>query len=156
MRWSRKRDAVRTAFVALSGIPPILAKLALSPVFPQPSTNTTEGLRKVGADFGSVLRRLGVIDQGLAVVSTGKDLMEKDRVAMEGEHSDGEHMADDMGMTRVRVTQLIGELEEAGLVTIQRRGQGKTNLYKIHFQVRSKVGSFPQSTSRSKLAYIKK
>lgn len=58
---ARKRDALRTAFVALTGIPPILAKLALSPLFPQPSTNTAAGLRKVGADFGAVLHRLGVV-----------------------------------------------------------------------------------------------
>ena len=48
-----------------------------------------------------------------------------------------DRLAEDMGMTRVRVTQLIGELQEAGLVTIQRRGQGKTNVYTIHFQVRT-------------------
>ena len=67
-----------------------------------------------------------------------------------------ERLAEDMGLTRVRVTQLIGELELAGLVTIQRRGQGKTNLYTIHFQVPSKAQSYPQPTPRSKLAYFKK
>lgn len=46
-----------------------------------------------------------------------------------------ERLAQDMGMTRPRVTQLIAELQDAGLITIQRRGQGKTNLYTIHFQV---------------------
>ena len=50
-----------------------------------------------------------------------------------------ERLANDMGVTRVRVTQYIGELEDMGLVTIQRRGQGKTNIYTIHFQVKSKV-----------------
>jgi 1-acyl-sn-glycerol-3-phosphate acyltransferase len=54
-------DAARTAYVALADLPPILAKLALAPVFPQPSTTTPDGLVKVAADFGSVLRRLGVI-----------------------------------------------------------------------------------------------
>jgi hypothetical protein len=39
-------------------------------------------------------------------------------------------------MSRVRVTQLTAELEQAGMVTIQRRGQGNTNLYTIHFQVK--------------------
>ncbi len=67
-----------------------------------------------------------------------------------------ERLAEDMGLTRVRVTQLIGELEAAGLVTIQRRGQGKTNLYTIHFQVPPKIQSYPQRTTRSKLAYLKK
>lgn len=63
-----------------------------------------------------------------------------------------ERLAEDMGLTRVRVMQLTAELEAAGLVTIQRRGQGKTNLYDIHFQVRHNV----DKTSRGKLAYIKK
>jgi hypothetical protein len=66
-----------------------------------------------------------------------------------------ERLAGDMGITRVRVTQLIGELEEMGLVSIQRRGQGKTNIYTIHFQVkrRSDTGG---RTSRGKLAYFKR
>ena len=63
-----------------------------------------------------------------------------------------ETLATDMGLTRPRVTQLIGELESAGLITIQRRGQGKTNIYVIHFQVKSTQGSTP----RSKQAYLKK
>ena len=47
-----------------------------------------------------------------------------------------DRLAEDMGLTRVRVTQLIAELEQAGLISIQRRGQGKTNLYTIHFPVK--------------------
>jgi len=50
-----------------------------------------------------------------------------------------DRLADDMGMSRVRVTQLIAELDRVGLVTIRRRGQGKTNLYTIHFQVKAAV-----------------
>jgi hypothetical protein len=46
-----------------------------------------------------------------------------------------ERLAEDMGMSRSRVTEFIAELERAGLVHIQRRGQGKTNVYTIHFQV---------------------
>ena len=72
---------------------------------------------------------------------------------------DQERLATDMGMTRPRVTQLIAELERAGLVSIQRRGQGKTNLYKIHFQVKNGKASRLQElldvnrlTPRSKLA----
>ena len=57
-----------------------------------------------------------------------------------------DRLAVDMGLTRVRVTQLISELETGGLVTIQRRGQGKTNLYTIHFQVKQNG----DKTSRSK------
>ena len=47
-----------------------------------------------------------------------------------------DRLAKDMGMTRPRVTQLIGELEQAGLIEIERRGQGKTNIYTIKFRVR--------------------
>jgi len=46
-----------------------------------------------------------------------------------------DRLAADMGMSRPRVTQFVGELEQLGLVTIQRRGQGRTNLYTIHFRV---------------------
>jgi hypothetical protein len=70
-----------------------------------------------------------------------------------------DRMASDMGLTRVRVTQLIGELETSGLITIQRRGQGKTNLYTIHFQVKPKRSQplmAVDKTPRSKLAYFKK
>src|SRR5262245_34944231 len=49
-----------------------------------------------------------------------------------------ERLATDMGISRPRVTQLIAELKSAGLITIQRRGLGKTNLYKIHFRVKAK------------------
>ena len=74
-----------------------------------------------------------------------------------------DRLADDMGMSRVRVTQLIAELELAGMVTIQRRGQGKTNLYTIHFQVQSpgdnsrrKPPEVSLFTSRGKPAYVRK
>jgi biotin operon repressor len=50
-----------------------------------------------------------------------------------------DRLAEDMGMSRSRVTEFVGELERAGLVTIERRGQGKTNLYTIHFQVKQVV-----------------
>jgi hypothetical protein len=70
-----------------------------------------------------------------------------------------ERLASDMGMTRPRVTQLIAELALAGLVSIQRRGQGKTNLYKIHFQVKPPKANQAQElpevnrfTPRSELA----
>jgi hypothetical protein len=49
-----------------------------------------------------------------------------------------DRLAKDMGMTRPRVTQLVGELEQAKLITIERRGQGKTNIYTIHFRVYNK------------------
>jgi len=70
-----------------------------------------------------------------------------------------DRLAEDMGMTRPRVTQLISELERIGLVSIQRRGQGKTNLYTIHFQVKAPEGSrqhpeVNRFTSRGKQADI--
>ena len=55
-----------------------------------------------------------------------------------------DRLAEDLGMTRPRVTQLISELEDLGFVTIQRRGQGKTNLYTIHFQVKKKLARLPE------------
>ncbi len=66
-----------------------------------------------------------------------------------------DRLAEDMGMSRSRVTEFIGELEKVGLVTIQRRGQGKTNLYTIHFQVKSMVRrpDVGRPTSRSRPAY---
>src|SRR4051794_16988343 len=55
-----------------------------------------------------------------------------------------ERLAEDMGMSRPRVSQFIGELEKSGLISIQRRGQGKTNLYTINFQVKwANAGKHP-------------
>ena len=54
-----------------------------------------------------------------------------------------DRLAQDMGMTRPRVTQLIGELEAAGLITINRRGQGKTNIYAVHFVVKHQGKATP-------------
>jgi hypothetical protein len=49
-----------------------------------------------------------------------------------------ERLANDIGMSRSRVSEFVSELQQAGLVTIKRRGQGKTNIYKVHFQVQGK------------------
>lgn len=46
-----------------------------------------------------------------------------------------DRLAYEIGISRPRVTQFISELNNAGLVTIQRRGLGRTNVYTIHFQV---------------------
>jgi len=66
-----------------------------------------------------------------------------------------ERLAAEMGMSRSRVTEFIGELESAGLVMIQRRGQGKTNQYTIRFRVGKDLDlRFPdvgRPTSRSRL-----
>jgi hypothetical protein len=50
-----------------------------------------------------------------------------------------ERLAKDMGCSRSRVSEYIGELQRASLVTITRRGLGKTNLYKIHFVVQKRT-----------------
>jgi biotin operon repressor len=49
-----------------------------------------------------------------------------------------DRLAADMGMSRSRVTEFVSELAKAGLISIQRRGQGRTNYYTIHFQVKGK------------------
>jgi biotin operon repressor len=49
-----------------------------------------------------------------------------------------DRLATHMGMSVSRVNEYIKELEAAGLIDITRRGQGKTNLYRIHFVVKSK------------------
>ena len=46
-----------------------------------------------------------------------------------------DRLATDMGMSQSRVSEFIKELQEAELIEITRRGQGKTNLYKIKFVV---------------------
>src|SRR5262245_9976833 len=47
-----------------------------------------------------------------------------------------ERLAQDMGMSVSRVNEFIKSLEAYGLIQINRRGQGKTNLYTIKFLVR--------------------
>jgi len=49
-----------------------------------------------------------------------------------------ERLAGDMGMSQSRVSEFIKELQTAALIEITRRGQGRTNLYKIKFVVRAK------------------
>lgn len=48
-----------------------------------------------------------------------------------------ERLAVDMGMSVPSVSKFIAELADHSLVTVQRRGLGKTNLYTVHFQVRT-------------------
>lgn len=47
-----------------------------------------------------------------------------------------ERLAQDMGLSRPSINRFVAELSDAGLITIQRRGLGKTNLYIIHFTVK--------------------
>lgn len=68
-----------------------------------------------------------------------------------------DRLAEDIGMSRPRATVFVGELNAAGLITIERRGLGQTNHYTIHFQVRRKpvVPSAAEETSRCSPANIK-
>src|SRR6266850_2461701 len=64
-----------------------------------------------------------------------------------------DRLAEDMGMSRSRVTEFVGELEKAGLLLVQRRGQGKTNIYTICFPVGKASAKHPEvgrPTSRSR------
>jgi hypothetical protein len=54
-----------------------------------------------------------------------------------------DRLGSDMGMSTSRVNDFIKELEQAGLVAITRRGQGKTNIYQIKFVVRKKPKARP-------------
>lgn len=47
-----------------------------------------------------------------------------------------DRLATHMGMSTSRANEYIKELEAAGLIEITRRGQGKTNIYKLHFVVK--------------------
>ena len=52
-----------------------------------------------------------------------------------------DRLAEEIGMSRPRVNEFIKELERAGFITITRRGQGKTNLYRLKFAVHPKEQS---------------
>jgi hypothetical protein len=47
-----------------------------------------------------------------------------------------DRLAQHMGMSVSRVNEYIKELASAGLIDIKRRGQGKTNIYRVNFAVR--------------------
>ena len=47
-------------------------------------------------------------------------------------------LAEAIGLTQGRVSQFIKELQTAGFIEINRRGQGKTNIYKVNFVVQKK------------------
>jgi hypothetical protein len=57
-----------------------------------------------------------------------------------------DRLAGHMGMSVSRVNEFIKELEAAGLIEITRRGQGRTNLYKVNFVVKGK-GTKPRPKS---------
>jgi Helix-turn-helix domain len=49
-----------------------------------------------------------------------------------------QRLAEDLGMSIGSINTFIKELEAASLIEITRRGQGKTNVYKINFVVQRK------------------
>lgn len=49
-----------------------------------------------------------------------------------------ERMANDMGLSQQSASRAIIELEKKGCLEIQRRGQGKTNIYILHHTVKPK------------------
>jgi predicted transcriptional regulator len=49
-----------------------------------------------------------------------------------------DRLAQELGCSRARVTQFVKELQQAGLIAVTRRGLGKTNIYKVRFQVTKK------------------
>ena len=58
-----------------------------------------------------------------------------------------DRLAASMGISRSRVTEFVSELESYGLISIQRRGQGKTNIYTIHFKVKPAGDNNPQMSA---------
>ena len=59
-----------------------------------------------------------------------------------------QRLADDLDMGLGSINRFIKELEQRALITIERRGQGKTNIYKIAFVVQSKPGHSKSSKGR--------
>lgn len=49
-------------------------------------------------------------------------------------------LGEEIGLSEGRVSQLIKELVEAGLLTVKRRGLNQTNMYTLHMVVQGKMG----------------
>ena len=50
-----------------------------------------------------------------------------------------ERLAEDIGVTPRSVVNFTKELEKAGFIKVQRRGQGKTNIYELNLKPRKVV-----------------
>lgn len=61
-------------------------------------------------------------------------------------------LADDLGLEERSVRRNLKALEANGLLTIQRRGLGKTNIYELNLTVTSDVRSRPDKNVRSRKA----
>ena len=62
-----------------------------------------------------------------------------------------DRLADDMGLSRPSVTAAIKELEACGLLDIERRGLGKTNIYTINFTIKKKASLARASSTTNRL-----
>jgi Uncharacterized membrane-associated protein/domain len=49
-----------------------------------------------------------------------------------------ERLAEDTGTSQPTISRAVQELEEKGFLEIQRRGQGKTNVYILKYRVKEK------------------
>ena len=49
-----------------------------------------------------------------------------------------ERMAQDVGAGKRTIVRAVAELEKVGYLEVQRRGQGLTNIYTLHFTIRIK------------------
>ena len=61
-------------------------------------------------------------------------------------------LAEDLGLEERSVRRNLKSLEADGLLTIQRRGLGKTNIYELNLTVTSDVRSRPDKNVRSRRA----
>ena len=61
-------------------------------------------------------------------------------------------LAEDLGLEERSVRRNLKSLEANGLLTIQRRGLGKTNVYELNLTVTSDVRSRPDKNVRSRKA----
>jgi DNA-binding transcriptional ArsR family regulator len=62
-------------------------------------------------------------------------------------------LAEDLGLEERSVRRNLKALEANGLLTIQRRGLGKTNIYELNLTVTSDVRSRPDKNVRSRKAH---
>src|SRR3712207_2546568 len=51
-----------------------------------------------------------------------------------------ERMAEDIELSQPTIARAVKELEEQGWLEIQRRGQGKTNIYVLKYRIASQTG----------------
>jgi biotin operon repressor len=59
-------------------------------------------------------------------------------------------LAEDMGLNERTVHRHIQALEDAGLLVIQQRGQGKTNIYELNLTAHAGKGSRPIQTGQKR------